>query len=99
MAPAIYPEAVNWGSINLGGTILTSGGLTFIAATFDNYFRAFNTATGELLWQYELPAAGNATPMSYRLNGKQYIVIAAGGHGKVAFSKKGDYVLAFALPD
>ncbi len=99
MDPSIYPEAVNWGSINLGGTILTSGGLTFIAATFDNYFRAFNTATGELLWQYELPAGGNATPMSYRLNGKQYIVIAAGGHGKVSFSKKGDYILAFTLPD
>ncbi len=99
MDPSIHPEAVNWGSINLGGTILTSGGLTFVAATFDNYFRAFDTATGEVLWQYELPAAGNATPMSYRLNGKQYIVIAAGGHGKVSFSKKGDYVLAFALPD
>lgn len=99
MDPSIYPEAVNWGSINLGGTILTSGGLTFVAATFDNFFRAFETATGEMLWQYELPAAGNATPMSYRLNGKQYIVIAAGGHGKVSFSKKGDFVVAFALPD
>ena len=99
MDPSIHPEAVNWGSINLGGTILTSGGLTFVAATFDNFFRAFDTATGELLWQYELPAAGNATPMSYRLNGKQYIVIAAGGHGKVSFSKKGDFVVAFALPD
>jgi len=99
MDPSIHPEAVNWGSISLGGTIVTSSGLTFIAGTFDNFLRAFDTATGELLWQYELPAAGNATPMSYRLNGKQYIVIAAGGHGKVSFSKKGDYILAFTLPD
>lgn len=99
MDPARYPEAVDWGSINLGGTLLTQSGLTFVAATFDNYFRAFDTETGKLLWAYELPAAGNATPMSYQIAGKQYIVIAAGGHGKVSFSKKGDYVIAFALPD
>lgn len=99
MDPAKYPEAVNWGSINLGGTLLTQSGLTFVAATFDNYFRAFHTETGQLLWAYELPAAGNATPMSYQVDGKQYIVIAAGGHGKVSFSKKGDFVIAFALPE
>lgn len=99
MDPTRFPEAVNWGSINLGGTLLTQSGLTFVAATFDNYFRAFDTTTGEMRWAYELPATGNATPMSYQIGGKQYIVIAAGGHGKVSFSTKGDYVIAFALPE
>lgn len=99
MDPKRYPEAVNWGSLNLGGTLLTHSGLTFVAATFDSYFRAFDTESGKLLWAYELPATGNATPMSYQIADKQYIVIAAGGHGKVSFSKKGDYVIAFALPE
>lgn len=97
MDPGTYPEALNWGCLNLGGTLLTASGLTFIAATFDHYFRAFNTETGELLWQYELPATGNATPMTYSVDGKQFIVIAAGGHGKVPFSKKGDYLIAFSV--
>jgi quinoprotein glucose dehydrogenase len=96
MDPRKYPGAEKWGSINLGGAITTAGNITFVAATMDNFLRAFNTQTGELLWQFQLPASAQATPMSYQLNGKQYIVIAAGGHGKVK-TKQGDYVMAFAL--
>jgi quinoprotein glucose dehydrogenase len=93
------PEYKDYGSVNMGGTCLTAGGLTFIAATPDNHLRAFDTATGELLWQHPLPASGIATPMSYYLNGKQYIVITAGGHGKISLTTKGDYVLAFTLAE
>jgi quinoprotein glucose dehydrogenase len=95
--PREYPEAVHWGSLNFGGALTTSGGLTFVAATHDNFFRAFETQTGKLLWQDQLPAGGQATPMSYVLNGKQFIVIAAGGHGKLG-TKLGDAVVAYALP-
>jgi quinoprotein glucose dehydrogenase len=85
------------GSINLGGPIVTAGGLVFTSAAMDSYFRAFDIESGKELWKYELPAGGQATPMTYRLDGKQYVVIAAGGHGKLG-TKQGDYVLAFALP-
>jgi quinoprotein glucose dehydrogenase len=85
------------GSINLGGPMVTAGGLVFTSAAMDSYFRAFDIESGKELWKYELPAGGQATPMTYTLNGKQYVVIAAGGHGKLG-TKQGDYVLAFALP-
>jgi quinoprotein glucose dehydrogenase len=62
----------------------------------DHFFRAFDIESGNELWQYELPAGGQATPMTYMLDGKQYVVIAAGGHGKLG-TKQGDYVLAFTL--
>jgi len=94
--PETYPEAVNWGSINFGGALTTSGGLTFVAASLDRFFRAFDTETGELLWQSQLPAGGQSTPMSYQLAGKQYVVISAGGHGKLG-TPLGDYVVAYAL--
>jgi quinoprotein glucose dehydrogenase len=94
--PRKYPAARQWGSINLGGAIVTAGNLTFVAASLDGYLRAFNTKTGALLWEYPLPASAQATPMTYEINGKQYVVIAAGGHGKVG-TKQGDYVLAFGL--
>jgi quinoprotein glucose dehydrogenase len=97
MNPEIYPEAKNWGSLNLGGAMVTAGGLTFIAATRDDHLRAFETATGKLLWEQLLPASAQATPMSYVFKGKQYIVIAGGGHGKFD-TKQGDYVIAYALP-
>jgi quinoprotein glucose dehydrogenase len=80
-----------------GGPIVTAGGLVFIAATQDAKFRAFDKATGKLLWETTLPAAGYATPMTYSVGGKQYIVIAAGG-GKLG-SKSGDAYVGFALPD
>jgi quinoprotein glucose dehydrogenase len=85
------------GSLNLGGPMITAGGLVFTAASIDLYLRAFDIETGKELWKYQLPAGGQAIPMSYSLNGKQYIVIAAGGHGKLR-TKQGDYVIAFALP-
>ena len=79
--------------------MVTAGGLVFIAAAMDNYLRAFDVETGKLLWKGELPAGGQATPMTYQIDrgGKQYIVIAAGGHGKLG-TKMGDYVVAFSLP-
>ncbi|MGV3558810.1 MAG: pyrroloquinoline quinone-dependent dehydrogenase [Larkinella arboricola] len=95
--PAQYPEAKKWGSISLGGAITTAGGLVFIAASLDGHFRAFKTGDGSLQWEIPLPAGGQATPMTYQLNGKQYVVIAAGGHGKVG-TKLGDYLVAYALP-
>lgn len=79
-----------------GGPIVTAGGLVFIAATQDGKFRAFDKSTGKLLWQTALPAAGYATPSTYAVRGRQYVVIAAGG-GKLG-TKSGDAYIAFALP-
>ena len=77
---------------------MTAGGLIFIAATRDEKFRVFDTASGKVLWQYKLPAGGYATPAIFKLDGKQYVVIAAGGGGKVG-SKSGDTYLAFKLKE
>ena len=93
-----YPDAKKWGSLNFGGAIVTAGNLVFVAATRDGYFRAFQAETGNVLWESLLPAGGQATPMTYSIKGKQYVVIAAGGHGKF-LTKMGDYLVAFALPD
>jgi quinoprotein glucose dehydrogenase len=84
------------GTENYGGPVVTAGGLLFIAATVDGKLRAFNKYTGQLLWEYELPAAAFATPAIYELEGKQYLVIACGG-GKLG-TKSGDAYIAFALP-
>jgi quinoprotein glucose dehydrogenase len=84
------------GAEQYGGPIVTAGGLVFIAATEDEQFRAFDKITGKLLWQTTLPAAGYATPSTYAVRGKQYVVIAAGG-GKLG-TKSGDSYVAFALP-
>lgn len=92
-----WPAAKGWGSVNFGGAIVTGGGLVFVAASMDGYFRAFDSRTGAVLWEAVLPAGGQATPMSYSLDGKQYVVIAAGGHGKLR-TKMGDYLVAYALP-
>jgi len=92
-----WPEAKNWGSINFGGAIVTGGDLIFVAASRDGYFRAFDSRTGDVLWETLLPAGGQAIPMSYSLDGKQYVVIAAGGHGRIS-TKMGDYLVAFCLP-
>lgn len=95
---ALLPQSKDWGSLNLGGAIVTGGGLVFIAAAMDTYLRAFDVETGKEIWKGQLPASAQATPMTYRSkNGKQYVVIAAGGHGKLG-TKRGDYVVAFALP-
>jgi quinoprotein glucose dehydrogenase len=82
---------------NMGGSVVTSSGLVFIAAATDNYLRAFHVETGAELWRGRLPAGGQATPMTYRLDGRQYVVIAAGGHGGMG-TTRGDHVVAFALP-
>jgi quinoprotein glucose dehydrogenase len=85
------------GSINLGGPMITAGGLVFTSAAMDLRLYAFDIETGKVLWRYQLPAGGQATPMTYVFKGKQYVIIAAGGHGRLG-TKQGDYVLAFALP-
>ncbi|HVW60118.1 MAG TPA: PQQ-binding-like beta-propeller repeat protein [Puia sp.] len=85
------------GTENYGGPIVTAGGVLFIGATKDGLFRAFNKRTGELLYQRELPAAGFATPATYMVNGRQYVVIACGG-GKLG-THSGDSYAAFALPE
>ncbi len=98
-----YPELVtqgltNTGTENYGGPIVTAGGLVFIGATnFDRKFRAFDKATGQLLWQTVLPMAGNATPVTYEVNGRQYVVIYATGGRRGSDPSGGTYV-AFALP-
>jgi quinoprotein glucose dehydrogenase len=86
------------GTISLGGPIVTAGGLVFIAGTFlDSRFRAFDIDTGRELWSAELPAPGHATPMTYEFHGKQYVVIAAGGHAKLTEEPQSDALVAFAL--
>ncbi len=94
-----FPDTADWGSVNLGGSLVTGGGLVFVAAATDDSLRAFDVETGKELWQGQLPASAQATPMTYRLSeqGKQFVVLAAGGHGRLR-TKLGDYVVAFALP-
>lgn len=96
--PALVAKGMrDTGSENYGGSVVTAGGLLFIAATaHDRKFRAFDKATGELLWETTLPASGNATPAVYEVNGREYVVIGAGG-GKWGEPSGGSYV-AFALP-
>lgn len=94
-APVPLPFKV--GMPMLGGPIVTAGGVAFIGATADYYLRAFDVNTGAQLWQARLPAGGQATPMTYSVDGKQYVVIAAGGHGSFG-TRLGDYVIAYALP-
>jgi len=97
-----YPDLAskgenNTGTENYGGPIVTAGGLVFIGATnFDKKFRAFDKSTGELLWETTLPFSGNATPVTYEVNGRQFVVIAAGG-GKDPKSASGGAYVAFAL--
>jgi quinoprotein glucose dehydrogenase len=85
------------GTQNIGGTIVTAGGLIFVGATKDEKFRAINKDNGKIVWETTLPAGGYATPSTYEVNGKQYIVIAAGGAGKND-TRPGDAYVAFALP-
>jgi quinoprotein glucose dehydrogenase len=86
------------GTPNFGGPIVTAGGLVFIGGTKDEMFRAFDKATGKVLWQTKLPAGGYATPATYIADGKQFVVIAAGGAGKLG-TKAGDWFVAFVLPN
>ena len=97
-----YPQLVakgirNTGSLNFGGAVATAGGVVFVAATADEKIRAFEKSSGRVLWEHQLPAGGYATPSVYMVDGRQYVVIAAGGSGKNA-TKSGDAIVAFALP-
>ena len=85
---------------NIGGPVITASGLVFIGAATDNYLRAFDLDNGKVLWKGRLPAGPQATPLTYRVraDGRQFVVIAAGGH-KYLGSTVGDAVVAFALPE
>lgn len=93
------PVPIDFGLPNLGGPIATAGGVVFVGAAMDDTLRAFDIRTGEELWKDRLPSGANATPMTYRLadGDRQYVVIAAGGHGKLG-TRRGDSVVAYALP-
>ncbi len=90
------PFGFDYGMPGLGGPLATAGGLVFIGAAMDDYLRAFDIDSGEELWRGRLPAGGQASPMTYQLGGRQYVVIAAGGHGGLG-THQGDYLVAFAL--
>jgi quinoprotein glucose dehydrogenase len=94
---APFPMWLPLGSPNLGGPLATAGGLVFIGATTDKFLRAFDARSGGEIWRHRLPYTANATPLSYRLrpDGRQFVVVAAGGHG---WSEPGDALVAFALP-
>jgi quinoprotein glucose dehydrogenase len=94
---APWPLWFDNGAPNLGGPLATGGGLVFIGATTDKFFRAFDTANGSEVWRARIPYTANASPITYRLRegGRQFVVIAAGGHG---WSEPGDALMAFALP-
>ncbi len=99
----IYPELIErglppTGTQNLGGPVVTKGGLVFIAATRDEMFRAFDKETGEIMWEHKLPFSGYATPSTYKIDGVQYVVIAAGGHYNIG-GKTGDRYIAFKLKE
>lgn len=95
-----HAQQIPPGSISLGGPIVTAGGIVFIAGTTDSFIRGFDIESGKELWKAQLPAGANATPMTYQLrsNGKQYLVVAAGGHPKITEEKLGDALVAFTLP-
>jgi quinoprotein glucose dehydrogenase len=95
---APLPLPLTMGVPDLGGPIVTAGGVAFLSGTLDYYVRAYDVTTGRQLWQSRLPAGGQATPMSYEgRDGRQYVVVAAGGHGSLG-TKAGDALIAYALP-
>ena len=95
---APVPLPFEMGVPNLGGPIVTAGGVAFLSGTLDYYLRAYDLATGRELWKHRLPAGAQATPMSYQgIDGRQYVLVAAGGHGSTG-TRAGDAVIAFALP-
>ena len=94
--PSMLPLTI--GTPNNGGPITTAGGVTFVAATTDDKLRAFATETGEELWQVDLPAGGQTTPMTYEVDGRQYVVIYPGGHHFME-TEVGDQIIAYALPE
>ncbi|MCZ6459285.1 MAG: pyrroloquinoline quinone-dependent dehydrogenase, partial [Gammaproteobacteria bacterium] len=95
---APWPFSLMKGAVSMGGAMVTRSGLTFIGGTSDRYFRAFNTETGEELWLDKLPTTANSVPMSYTSGGRQFIVIAAGGHW-ISDAPTADYLIAYTLED
>ena len=91
-----FPMPWDLGMPGAGGPLVTAGGLIFIGYSLDDTLKAFNLTTGELLWEGDLPAAGTSVPVSYEVDGEQYIVIPAGGHSMYN-STMGDSVMAFKL--
>jgi len=92
------PIPIKMGVPSLGGPMTTAGGVAFLTSTYDYFIRAYDVTDGKQLWQDRLPAGGQSTPMSYAIDGKQYVVTAAGGHGSF-HTKTGDYVIAYRLPN
>ena len=92
------PIPLKYGTPAAGGPIITAGGLIFIGATADARIRAYDIDTGKQVWEFKAPTAAQATPMTYMLNGRQYVVFAAGGHSWFYSQGIDDYLLAFALP-
>jgi quinoprotein glucose dehydrogenase len=92
-----YPQHRAWGSLSFGGPLVTAGGVVFIAASQDGKFRALDVDSGAQLWEHQLPAGGQASPMTYVLDGKQYVVVAAGGRSGIG--APGDWIVAFALQE
>jgi quinoprotein glucose dehydrogenase len=95
---APVPIPIKMGVPSLGGPLTTAGGVAFLTSTADYYIRAYDVRNGDQLWQDRLPAGGQSTPMSYAIEGKQFVVTAAGGHGSFG-TKQGDYIIAYALAD
>jgi quinoprotein glucose dehydrogenase len=93
------PIPLKLGTPHAGGPIVTAGGLIFIGATIDERFRAYDIETGEQVWQAKLPTTANATPMTYVVDGRQFVVVAAGGHMFQYPQKTGDWLIAYALPE
>ena len=91
-----YPRHTEWGSVAFGGAMVTAGGLVFVASSQDDVFRAMDIDNGKTLWQVALPAGGQATPMTYVFDGRQYVAIAAGGRGGIG--TPGEWIIAYALP-
>lgn len=96
--PKFLPIPFPMGAASLGGPLITAGGVMFYSGTLDNYLRAYDVTTGRQLWQSRLPAGGQATPMTYRVGGRQMVVVAAGGHGSFG-TTAGDAVVAYALSE
>ncbi|MDP7153972.1 MAG: hypothetical protein QF897_05945, partial [Gammaproteobacteria bacterium] len=93
------PLPLKFGAVGIGGPMMTAGGLTFIGATSDETFRAFETMTGEEVWQDALPTSNMTVPMTYERDGRQFIVLAAGGHHIFYGQKVSDWLIAYALPE
>lgn len=97
--PALVERGITGnGTQNFGGCVATAGGLVFVGGSADEMFRAFDAETGEVLWSYKLPAGGYAVPSVYKVGGRQYVVIAAGGANRIG-TPSGDSFVAFALPE